>query len=255
MAVKQFGTSGGGNHFVEFGVVDMPELGETRLAVLSHSGSRGMGNKIGLMYSDLAIQKCKLQNDAKRLAWLNLDDPDGIEYWEAMNLAGEFAEACHYVIHERIRRALGSKVLRTIQNHHNFAWKEVVDGKNVVVHRKGATPAGKGVIGLIPGSMTTPTYVVEGKGNEASMRSSSHGAGRAMSRSKAKETYTKSDMGGNLKDANVTLVGGGVDECSMAYKNIDAVMAAQADLIDVRGKFMPVVVCMAEEQAKPWEKE
>jgi len=255
IAVKQIGTSGGGNHFVEFGVLDMPELGEMKLAVLSHSGSRGMGNKIGLMYSDIAIQKTNLQNDAKKLAWLYLDDADGIEYWEAMNLAGEYAQACHAVIHARIIKALGADVLKTIQNHHNFAWKEVVDGKYVVVHWKGATPAGKGVIGLIPGSMTTPTYVVEGKGEVNSMNSSSHGAGRMMSRTKAKESFTASDMNDNLKNADVRLCGGGIDECSMAYKDIDAVMAAQADLVAIKGKFVPAVVCMAEEQAKPWEKE
>lgn len=255
IARRQLGTSGGGNHFVEFGTLELKGFDGPKLAVLSHSGSRGMGNKIGLMYSEVAMLKCHLQGDAKRLSWLELSDPDGQEYWAAMELAGWYAEACHAVIHDRVRHELGVKALLTMQNHHNFAWKEKVDGKDVVVHRKGATPAGLGVRGLIPGSMSTPTYVVEGKGDPRSMCSSSHGAGRMMSRKAAKEKFTGSDMAENLEGAKVTLVGGGVDECSMAYKDITAVMAAQAELVDVVGVFLPVVVKMADEQAKPWEKE
>lgn len=255
VARRQIGTSGGGNHFVEFGVLSMEGFDEPKLALLSHSGSRGMGNKIGLMYSDLAIEKCGLQGDAKRLSWLSMDDPDGREYWAAMELSGRFAEACHEVIHGRVAKALGEKSLKTIQNHHNFAWMEEVDGRKVVVHRKGATPAGVGVLGLIPGSMTTMTCVVRGKGNLKSMCSSSHGAGRLMSRKAAKEAFTLSSVVENLRVAGVDLIGGSVDECSMAYKDIEAVMRAQSDLVEVVGKFKPMVVRMAEGSAKPWEKE
>ena len=255
IAVKQLGTSGGGNHFVEFGVVEVEGFDEPMLAVLSHSGSRGMGNKIGLHYSDLAIQKTKLQNDAKRLAWLDLDSAEGQEYWEAMNLAGDYSRACHDIIHGRICKEMSVKGLKVFENHHNFAWKEVVDGKNVIVHRKGATPAGVDDIGVIPGSMTTPTFVVRGKGDVRSMSSSSHGAGRMMSRMKAKESFTMSAMKKNLEDAGVTLLGGGLDECSMAYKDIEQVMAFQSDLVNIIGRFKPMVVRMANEQLKPWEKE
>jgi tRNA-splicing ligase RtcB len=172
-----------------------------------------------------------------------------------MNLAGDYSKACHDIIHGRILKAMGSRATGMFENHHNFAWKEVVDGRNVIVHRKGATPAGVGDVGLIPGSMTTATYVVTGKGDLGSMSSSSHGAGRMMSRAKAKETFTASAMRKNLEDAGVTLLGGGLDECSMAYKDIEQVMASQADLVSVVGRFKPLVVRMADEQAKPWEKE
>ena len=255
VAIKQLGTSGGGNHFVEFGVVEVEGFDQPMLAVLSHSGSRGMGNKIGLHYSDVAMRKTKLQSDAKRLAWLDLDSEEGQEYWHAMELAGDYSKACHDVIHRRVADAIGAWPVGVFENHHNYAWKEVVDGRTVVVHRKGATPAGKGVYGVIPGSMTTSTYVVKGKGDARAMCSSSHGAGRMMSRARAKESFAMSAMRKNLEEAGVTLLGGGLDECSMAYKDIDAVMASQADLVEVVGKFKPMVVRMAEEQSKPWEKE
>jgi tRNA-splicing ligase RtcB len=254
-AVKQIGTSGGGNHFVEFGIFEHPDLKEPKLAVLSHSGSRGVGFAIANLYTKIAMEKRRLPGDAKHLAWLLLTEDEGIEYWRAMELAGDFAKACHYVIHHRIERALGEKRLMTFENHHNFAWKERLDGRDVIVHRKGATPAGKGVPGLIPGSMTTPTYLVVGKGNEASMSSSSHGAGRAMSRKEAKERYTMSQLRQNLEAAGVTLIGGSVDECSMAYKSITDVMEAQKDLVEIRGVFKPFVVRMAGEETKPWEAE
>jgi tRNA-splicing ligase RtcB len=259
LASKQLGTSGGGNHFVEFGIVEMetgPEVGmdEPRLAVLSHSGSRGVGYKIAMAYSDLAMEVCPLPGDAKRLAWFDMSSEIGQEYWQAMELAGEFAKACHDIIHDRILRALGTKTVNFFENHHNFAWKETVDGEEVIVHRKGATPAGKGVTGLIPGSMTTPTFVVSGLGNHDSINSSSHGAGRAMSRKAAKEKFTLHQMKDNLLQAGVILIGGSVDECSMAYKDIQGVMHEQRNLVEIIGKFKPVIVKMAEGETKPWEK-
>jgi tRNA-splicing ligase RtcB len=172
-----------------------------------------------------------------------------------MNLAGEYAKACHDIAHARIQKELKASVVRVFENFHNFAWREKVDGREMIVHRKGATPAGEGVVGIIPGSMTTKTYIVSGKGDPRSISSSSHGAGRLMSRTAAKEKFTMSAMKKNLEDAGVTLVGGSLDECSMAYKNIDAVMEAQKDLVDVIGTFQPVVVRMSGEQSKPWEKE
>ena len=252
-ASRQIGTSGGGNHFVEFGVVTID--GKEWLAVLSHSGSRGVGFKIARVYSDLAMETCKLPDDAKHLAWLDMATDEGQEYWQAMNLAGDFAKACHDIIHSRIRKALGAKLEGFYENHHNFAWKEIVDGQEVIVHRKGATPAGVGVTGIIPGSMTTATYVVRGKGNLDSICSSSHGAGRLMSRTAAKEKYTLKQMKDDLLQAGVTLIGGSVDESSMAYKDIHQVMKEQESLVEVIGKFKPLVVRMAGEETKPWEKE
>lgn len=252
-AVVQIGTSGSGNHFVEFGRVELPNM-EPRLAILSHSGSRAVGFQIAKLYTQIALDTCKLQKDARHLAWLSLDDENGQEYWEAMNLAGDFARACHEVIHARLVKALKASVERTIQNHHNFAWKQTLpDGREVIVHRKGATPAGQGEIGLIPGSMASYSYIVEGKGNPDSMCSSSHGAGRAMSRKAAKEQFTMSWMRADLKDKGVTLIGGDVDECRGGYKDIEAVMPCQADLVDIVGRFMPYIVRMAGEDKKPWE--
>lgn len=253
LAIKQIGTSGGGNHFVEFGIFEHPDLAEPMIAVLSHSGSRGVGFSVANEYTKIAMEKRRLPGDAQRLAWLTLSEDEGVEYWRAMELSGAFAKACHDVIHSRIRRALGAKSLATFDNHHNFAWREKLDGRDVIVHRKGATPAGLGLPGLIPGSMTTETYLCVGKGNAASMSSSSHGAGRLMSRKAAKEMYAMSHLRANLEAAGVTLIGGSVDECSMAYKDINAVMAAQSDLVEIKGVFRPAVVRMAGEEKKPWE--
>lgn len=252
-AVRQIGTSGSGNHFCEFGVVKIN--GVENLAVLSHSGSRGVGYAVAEVYSKIAMDKRRLPDDAKQLAWLGMDESDGQEYWQAMQMSGAFAKACHDIIHERIRRALGVKKITIFENHHNFAWKEKLAGRDVIVHRKGATPAGLGMIGLIPGSMTTETFICRGKGNEASMCSSSHGAGRLMSRKAAKEKYTMAQLRENLEAAGVTLLGGSVDECSMAYKDIKAVMEAQKDLVEIVGVFQPFVVRMAGESTKPWEAE
>src|SRR4030095_10161315 len=128
-------------------------------------------------YTKIAISKRRLPAEAKNLAWLNLDEEEGIEYWNAMNLAGDYASACHHVIHEKIAKQIGQP-LKIVENHHNFAWKEIVNVKEVIVHRKGATPAGKNVLGIIPGSMTATGFIVKGKGEIASLNSASHGAGR-----------------------------------------------------------------------------
>jgi tRNA-splicing ligase RtcB (3'-phosphate/5'-hydroxy nucleic acid ligase) len=184
-AVRQLGSSGSGNHFVEFGIVVLEEYNTLQLpagnyaAILSHSGSRSLGANIAQHYTNIAMSKCKLPKEAKSLAWLDLDSEEGNEYWVSMNLAGEYAKACHERIHKNLSDAIGLPVLRTVENHHNFAWKEKLhDGNEYVIHRKGATPAAKGVWGIIPGSMTDPGYIVSGSGNEASLNSAAHGAGR-----------------------------------------------------------------------------
>lgn len=161
-----------------------------------------------------------------------------------MNLAGDYAKACHDDIHYRIGKLLGSKAIVKIENHHNFAWKETINGKECIVHRKGATPANKGELGIIPGSMTAPGYIVEGLGNTESLNSASHGAGRLHSRRKCKETFTKSAIQQELKKHDVTLIGGGVDEAPMAYKDIEKVMKNQQELVAVLGTFTPKIVRM-----------
>ncbi|HEX8020897.1 RtcB family protein, partial [Mucilaginibacter sp.] len=200
----------------------------------------------------IAMSKTKLPQEAKHLAWLNLDNDEGQEYWIAMNLAGDYASANHHEIHNKIARALNLKPIMMIENHHNFAWKEqLADGTEVMVHRKGATPAGEGVLGIIPGSMSTPGFVVRGKGDAASINSASHGAGRLMSRSAAFKTVDPAAVAANLIAKRITLMGSDLDEAPMVYKDIHAVMAAQHDLVDVLASFQPRIVRMADAKEKP----
>lgn len=248
----QIGTSGSGNHFVEFGVAELTEE-DTQLGVpagqylglLSHSGSRGMGAAIAQHYTQIAREVCLLPKEAAHLAWLDMESEAGQEYWLAMNLAGAYAAACHRQIHERISTALGEEPLGKIENHHNFAWKEVqADGQEWIVHRKGATPAGKGVLGIIPGSMTAPGFIVRGKGEASALSSAAHGAGRQLSRRKAKESIRPKAVKQHLAGHGVSLIGGGLDEAPFAYKDIYQVMAAQEGLVEVLGRFWPKVVRM-----------
>ena len=250
-AAAQLGTSGSGNHFVEFGefTVADKQLGlepGTYLALLSHSGSRGTGAQVCDYYSRLARAKHKdLPRELSYLAWLDLDSADGREYWAAMELMGQYASANHHLIHKHIARHLGAGVLLDIENHHNFAWKEHHGGRDLIVHRKGATPAGAGVLGVIPGSMASPTFVARGKGNAESFNSASHGAGRVMSRNKARESFNWKMVKPYLEERGVKLISAGLDEVPMVYKNIEAVMAAQTDLVEPLARFFPRLVKMA----------
>jgi tRNA-splicing ligase RtcB len=250
-AWKQLGSSGSGNHFAEFGLVEIGAKDEalgmepgTYVGLLTHSGSRALGAHIANHYTKIAISKRRLPQGVKNLAWLHLDEEEGMEYWHAMNLAGDYASACHHVIHDKISKQLGRKPMRRVENHHNFAWKENWNGKEVIVHRKGATPAGKDVLGIIPGSMTANGFIVKGRGEIAAVNSASHGAGRLMSRSKAQESITQKAMKEELKKHGVILMGGGLDEAPFAYKDINVVMQSQASLVDVVGKFTPRIVKM-----------
>lgn len=256
-AWSQLGSSGGGNHFVEFGIMEFAQddaiLNIPKgkyVALLTHSGSRGMGATIAGHYTKLAKDVCKLPDVAKNLAYLDMNTQLGQEYWIAMNLAGDYASACHEIIHAKMERALGATILAKVENHHNFAWKEIWNNEEVIVHRKGATPAGKGVMGIIPGSMTAPGFLVRGKGEENAINSASHGAGRQMSRTQAIKSITKTEMQTILKDHGVTLIGAGLDEAPMAYKDINQVMAAQQELVDVVAKFTPKLVRMADDGSR-----
>src|SRR5437899_897436 len=254
-AWSQLGTSGSGNHFVEFGLFTAHgnirglEPG-TYVALLSHSGSRGTGAAVCAHYSKIAFSQFPdLPSELKRLAWLSLDSQEGQEYWAAMELMGRYAAANHALIHKHVAANLGAEVLLDLENHHNFAWKErhVIDGveREVIVHRKGATPAGQGVLGIIPGSMASPGFVVSGKGNPESLNSASHGAGRVMSRSQATKTFNWKKVNAFLREQGVTLISAGLDEAPMVYKNIHEVMAAQKDLVTILGQFDPKLVKMA----------
>lgn len=254
-AWAQLGSSGSGNHFVEFGVLTIddpppaPELGLPAgryLALLSHSGSRGTGAAICDHYSRIARRMHpELPRELSQLAWLELDTHDGQAYWNAMQLMGKYAAANHELIHKHIAKALGADVLLDIENHHNFAWEEEHDGETVIVHRKGATPAGRGVLGIIPGTMATPAFIVRGKGSDASLHSAAHGAGRVMSRTQAKKQFSWAEANLVLKEAGVTLLSAGLDEVPMVYKNIEKVMAAQSDLVEPVARFAPKLVKMS----------
>lgn len=251
-AWAQLGTSGSGNHFVEWGAFELhkgEELGDLKpgeyLALLSHSGSRGVGFQVANHYSQLAKDiHPELDKTLHHLSWLSLDNESGQEYWLSMEMAGKFAAANHEVIHERLAKATGLKPAYTVENHHNFAWQEEVDGKKYVVHRKGATPAGEGVMGIIPGSMGDAGYLVRGKGNVQSLNSASHGAGRLMGRKQALNSITKTMRNNYLRERDIVVMGGDMDESPQAYKPIEQVIAAQSDLVDLVGKFTPRIVKM-----------
>jgi tRNA-splicing ligase RtcB (3'-phosphate/5'-hydroxy nucleic acid ligase) len=255
-AAAQLGTSGSGNHFVEFGLLrlDQPDLGlkaGVYLALLSHSGSRGSGAAVCDHYSKIAASRLPASYladaDLRKLGWLDMDTSEGHEYWAAMNLMGQYAAANHAVIHRRVAALIGASAIAGVENHHNFAWREEHDGKPLYVHRKGATPAGKGVLGVIPGSMADPGFVVRGRGGAGSLDSAAHGAGRQMSRKAANEKFTRAQWKPKLNDGGVTLISAGLDEMPGAYKNIHEVMAAMSDLVEVVGRFDPKIVKMSDD--------
>ncbi len=254
-AWKQLGTSGSGNHFVEFGVLTLEQRDEELnldageyVALLSHSGSRGTGAAVCDTYSNIARSRLPRQyEDIGRLAWLSLDDDAGQEYWAAMNLMGDYAAANHDVIHRLVSKLLGARIISGVENHHNFAWKEQHGGREVIVHRKGATPAGAGMLGVIPGSMADPAFVVRGKGNEASLQSAAHGAGRRMSRTAAREKYNFRAVQKDLENKGVRVLSAGADEVPYVYKNILEVMAAQDDLVEIVARFDPRIVKMSDD--------
>jgi tRNA-splicing ligase RtcB len=254
-AWRQLGTSGSGNHFVEFGVLTLTEpavdLGlepGTYVALLSHSGSRGAGAAVCSVYSGIAQAGLpKRYQDFGRLAWLDLQSEAGQEYWAAMNLMGDYAAANHDVIHRLVSQLLGAEIIAGVENHHNFAWIEEHAGKQLIVHRKGATPAGAGVLGVIPGSMADPAFVVRGKGEPASLRSASHGAGRRMSRKQARDTYNWKAVKNDLAAKGVTVLSAGADEVPGVYKRIEEVMQQQQDLVEIVARFDPKIVKMCDD--------
>ncbi|MCC5823436.1 MAG: RtcB family protein [Phycisphaerales bacterium] len=263
-AHAQLGSSGSGNHFVEFGVLTVEEgdgdhplgIGAGRyLALMSHSGSRGTGAAVCDHYSRIAMQTHPdLDKQHRHLAWLEMDSDAGREYWDAMNLMGRYASANHACIHRHIARNLGAEVIAGVENHHNFAWEETheVDGveETLIVHRKGATPAGVGVLGVIPGSMADPAFIVVGKDGAGSLSSASHGAGRLMSRTAAKNTFRWAGVRELLKERGVTVISAGIDENPGVYKDIRRVIALQQDLVEPVARFDPKLVKMAPDGEK-----
>ena len=203
--------------------------------------------EIAEYYTKVAKDTCKLPREAGPFVWLDINSAAGEEYWHCMTLAGEYSAVNHQIIHENVAKALRLKPVINVSNHHNFAWKEALsNGREVIIHRKGATPAHLGELGIIPGSMATPGYIVRGLGCEQSLYSASHGAGRSMSRQDAKNTFSRHALKKYLAAQNVELIGGSTEEAPLAYKNIDVVMSAQKELVDIEAKIIPRIVIMSE---------
>jgi tRNA-splicing ligase RtcB len=247
LAQEQLGSSGGGNHFADImqgEIVYYPNesikwLPHHFVALVTHSGSRGTGKKVADHYVQLADQAVADKYIVpKGYGWLDMDTDLGKEYWNAMQLMGNYARANHQIIHQRFMDNIMHSAIATFSNHHNFCWHE--DGH--YVHRKGATPAHLGEMGIIPGSSGTNSYLVIGKGNASSLNSASHGAGRVSSRSKAKEVFDKELF--DIQMEGITYAGVNPDEGFQAYKNIESVMAAQRELVDIVAVMHPKVVLM-----------
>ena len=238
LAQTQIGTSGGGNHFA-----DLMIYNGGHMALLTHSGSRGAGHKFATEYVKQAKQQTSQYARGIRSGyeWLMLDSEKGQEYLEGMELLGDYALANHELIHYHFALETGLTSNISFWNRHNFAWIEN-DG---ILHRKGATPADIGDIGIIPGSSGSNSYVVEGLGNEDSLCSSSHGAGRPHSRTQAKELHDEEMFQNIMVDQDILHSGLAKDETVQAYKDIDQVMEHQEGiLVNTIGVLEPKVVIM-----------
>ena len=250
-ALKQLGTLGGGNHFIE-----IQKGSDGFIWVMIHSGSRNLGYKIAKHYNEVAQKLCKKwysnipeYKGQDGLAFLPLDTKEGNQYLSEMNYALQFAYANRLHMLENVKKAFLNIVEcsfeKEINIHHNFAQLENHFGQNVVIHRKGATSAREGELGIIPGSQGTASYIVKGKGNIESFQSCSHGAGRKMSRKKARATLNLEEEINKLDDLGVLHAirhKNNLDEASSAYKDIDLVMEEQKDLVDIVVKLTPLAV-------------
>ena len=244
-ARKQLGTLGGGNHFVEIQQGD-----DGFVWVMLHSGSRNFGLKTANEYHNKAKKLCeRWQSDIPHqdLSFLPIETEEGKEYFTAMKYCLDFAQKNRDLMMERIIDILheetGSEHFEPINIHHNYAAFEHHYGKDVLVHRKGATKATTGLKGIIPGSMGTSSYIVEGLGNPESFMSCSHGAGRAMGRKEAKNKLSLEEEQEKMRGIVHGLrTAKELDEAPGAYKDIDAVMENQKDLVKIVVKLKPLGV-------------
>ena len=234
---KQLGTLGGGNHFIELCLDENQDVW-----IMLHSGSRGLGNVIGTYFIELAKKEAQHRFGHvpdKDLSYFAEGSTSFDDYVEAV----EWAQAYAYenrremmrLILEAIRPLLPSFQLtkEAINCHHNYVSQEQHGGENLLITRKGAIRAGKDELGIIPGSMGTRSYIVRGKGHPDSFCSCSHGAGRKMSRNKAKHLFNQQDLIQQTQGIECRKDAGVIDEIPAAYKDIDQVMAHQSDLIEV----------------------
>ena len=244
-ARKQLGTLGGGNHFIE-----IQKGNDGHIWLMLHSGSRNFGLKTANHYHKEAqrlCERCYSDIPDKDLAFLPIESNEGHDYYEAMNYCLKFAQENRSLMMSRVKEIVasicGAEFMDEINIHHNYAAFEHHYDKDVLVHRKGATKATSGLSGIIPGSMGTHSYIVEGLGNPESFMSCSHGAGRAMGRKEAKRVL-------NLEDEQKKMEGivhglrtdKELDEAPGAYKDIDVVMENQKDLAKIVVELSPLGV-------------
>ena len=260
----QLGTVGSGNHYVD---VFVDELGFIWVGV--HFGSRGFGHTVASNFLALGQGKAWGERVPETEVLLDLSDPIGHDYWHLMNLAGEYAYAGREWVARKVLALLGGVELELVHNHHNFAWKEEHYGDEVVVIRKGATPAFPGQKGFIGGSMGDDAVIVQGVPTDSTssevvelqksaLFSTVHGAGRVMSRTQAAgkrdrrsgRQLSRGDVSPNMmrdwvREKGVVVRGGGVDESPHVYRRLPDVLAAQGGTIEVLHTLRPVIVVMA----------
>ncbi len=248
-ATRQIGTLGGGNHFIE-----LQKDEDGYLWIMIHSGSRNLGKQVGDYYNKIAqtmnTRWYSVVNSDIKLAFLPLKTIEFNQYWDEMKYCIDFALCNRKLMMERIEEVIADALTGIdfepmINIAHNYAAWENHYGNNVIVHRKGATLARKGITGIIPGSQGTASYIVEGLGNPDSFCSCSHGAGRVLSRTAAINTLDLEEEIKQLEEKGIIhsiRSQRDMQEASGAYKDIDRVIANQADLVNVKTRLMPVAV-------------
>lgn len=251
LAGEQLGSSGGGNHFFDCVIGEvlaeaewMPlPVGARFVAIMTHSGSRGVGNKLAHIYQKLAATETRkiASGIPGGYEWLSMRSGAGQEYWQVMQLMGCYAQANHHLIHDHFVARSGLRSIARWENHHNFAFLE----GGLVVHRKGATPAEQGRVGIIPGSSGTPSYLVEGLGNAEGLNSSSHGAGRLRSRTASRAQFDAAAFERHMRQRDILAIGVAPDETYAAYKDIERVMQLQEGvLVRSIARLQPAIVVM-----------
>lgn len=245
-ALKQVGTLGGGNHFIE-----IQRGSDGYIWIMIHSGSRNIGFTVAKHYNEKAKKLNQDRADVpKDLAYFLEDSDEFTFYIDEMNYCIEFALCNRKLMMERVKSAFqgeipGVEFADFINKPHNFASREEHFGRDLIVHRKGATRAREGELGMIPGSQGAPSYIVRGKGNEKAFESCSHGAGRLMSRTRAKKTLSVDEETKSLEERGILHAirhNSDLDEAPGSYKNIKEVMANQADLVDIVIELQPLAV-------------
>ena len=247
-AVAQLGTVGSGNHYVDL-LRDQDDF----VWIGVHFGSRGLGHTSATRYLKAAGGKDGMHVPP---SVVDEDSEIGRRYIAAMQLAGRYSYAGREWVVERVRQIIGGSVTDMVHNHHNYAWRETHNGRDLWVVRKGATPAFPGQRGFVGGSMGDDAVIIEGVDSEearASLYSTIHGAGRLFGRMQAKRTFTRAAMDEWLNERGVLLAGGDLDESPMAYRRLPEVLAAHSGSIKVLHTLRPFAVAMAGGESDPWK--